>query len=97
MKEKIIEIAENLINVRKLKEELDDKEYWIQKAAQETDFVPAEGDWIHIEITLYRIEVSVCHKKYGNSKYWKNGHWYNDPFDDGYPLHEKMLKEMRRI
>ena len=95
MKEKIIKIAENLIEVRKLKEELNDKEYWIQKASQETDFVSAEGDWIHVEITLFKIEVSVHHKKYGGAKYWKNGVWSDNPFDSSYPLHEKMLAEMR--
>lgn len=95
MKEKIIKIAENLIEVRRLKEELNNKEYWIQKAAKETDFVPAEGDWISVEITLFKIEVSVYHKEYGGSKYWKNGHWSDDPFNSNYPLHEKMLAEMR--
>lgn len=95
MKEKIKKIAENLIEVRKLKEELNDTEYWIQKAAQETDFVPAEGDWIHVEVTLFKIEVSVCHKNDGGSRYWKNGHWFDDPLDLDYPLHEKMLIEMR--
>lgn len=92
MKEKIIEIAENLIRVRQLREELDDKEYWIQKAAQETDFVPAEGDWIHINVSLYTIEVGVHHEKYGGAKYWKNGVWFDDPFSSNYPLHEEMLE-----
>lgn len=95
MEDKIIEIAENLIRVRKLKEELDDKEYWIQKASQETDFVPAEGDWIHVEVTLFKIEVRVGHKEYGSGKYWKNGVWTDNPFDSSYPLHEKMLAEMK--
>ena len=95
MEEKIIKIAENLIEVRQLAEELDNKKYWIQKASQETDFVPAEGDWIHVEVSLFKIEVSVHHKNYGESKYWINGIWTNDPFDSSYPLHEKMLAEMR--
>lgn len=95
MEEKIIEIAENLINVRRLKEEIDNKEYWINKAAKETDFIPTEGDWIHVEVTLFKIEVSVYHKKSGGTKYWKNGVWTDNPFDSKYPLHEKMLAEMR--
>ena len=95
MKEKIIKIAENLIEVCKLKEELDDKEYWINKASKETNFVPAEGDWIHVEVSLFTIEVRVHHKNYGGSKYWKNGHWFNSSFDLNYPLHEEMLQEMR--
>ena len=91
MKEKIIEIAENLIRVRQLKEELNDKEYWIQKAAQETDFVPAEGDWIHIEVTLYFIEVRVHHKEYGGSRYWTNGVWSKDAFNLKFSIYEEML------
>ena len=97
MKEKIIKIAENLIEIRKLEEELNNKEYWINKAAKETDFVPAEGDKIHVEITLFKIEVSVYHKNYDGSKYWKNGHWFNDCFDSNYPLHEEMLAEMQTL
>lgn len=95
MEDKIIEIAENLINVRKLKEEIDDKEYWIQKASQETDFVPEEGDWIYVEVTLFKIEIGIHHKHYGGAKYWNNGHWFDDPFNTNYPLHEEMLAEMR--
>ena len=95
MENKIIEIAESLINVRRLKEELNDESYWIDKAAKETDFVPAEGDWIHTEVTLFKIEISVHYKKYGGAKYWKNGVWTDDPFDSNYPLHEEMLATMR--
>ena len=94
MKEKIIKIAENLIEVRKLQEDLYDKDFWIQKAAKETDFTPAEGDWISVEITLFKIEVSVYHQNYEGAKYWKNGHWSDDPFNCNYPLHEEMLAEM---
>jgi hypothetical protein len=98
MEEKIIKIAENLIEIRKLEEELNDKEYWIQKAQEEAGFVPAEGDWIHIEITLYKIKVSVHHKQSEGSKgdkYWINGVWFDNSFDSNYPLHEKMLAKMR--
>lgn len=95
MEQTIIKIAENLIEVRKLKEKLNNKEYWIQKAAQETDFVPAEGDWISVEVTLFKIEISVYHKHYGSSKYWINGCWCNNPFDFNYPMHEEMLAEIK--
>ena len=95
MEERIIKIAENLIEVWKLKEELNDKDYWIEKASKETDFVPAEGDWIHVEVTLFKIEVGVYHKKYGGARYWKNGHWFNDAFDSNYPMYNEMLKEMK--
>ena len=95
MEDKIIELAECLVKAYKLKEELYNKEYWINKASKETDFVPAEGDWIHVEVTLFRIEVSVHHKESGGAKYWKNGVWSNDPFSSKYPLPEKMLDEMK--
>ena len=95
MEDKIIEIAENSIQVSKLEEELDNKEYWIQKASQETDFVPAEGDWIHINISLFKIEVGVHHEECGHTKYWINGIWTNNPFDSTYPLYGEMLAKMR--
>lgn len=93
MEEKIIEMAEHLIRIRKLKEELHDEKYWIQKASQETDFVPAEGDWIYVEVSLFKIEVSVYHKDYGEAKYWKNGVWRQTPFGSDYPLPEELLTE----
>lgn len=95
MEEKIIEMAESLIKVRRLKEELKDKSYWIDKAAKETGFVPAEGDWIHVDVTLFKIVVGVHHEKYGGTKYWFNGVWTDDPFDSKHPLHEEMLSKMR--
>lgn len=95
MKEKIVKIAEDLIEVYKLTEELKDKEYWIEKASKETDFKPTEGDWIHVEVTLFRIEVGVYHKNYGGAKYWKNGRWSNNAFDSNYPMYDEMLKEMQ--
>ena len=95
MEDKITKIAENLIEIRKLKEELNNKEYWIKKAQEEAGFVPAEGDWIHIEVTLFKIEVGVHHKEYGTGIYWMNGVWTNNPFDSSYPLHEEMLAKMR--
>ena len=95
MEDKIKELAECLIKANQLEEELKNKEYWISKAAKETDFVPAEGDWIHVEVTLFRIEVSVHHKKYGGAKYWKNGVWSDDAFYSKYPLPEEMLAKMK--
>ena len=91
MEEKIKELTQILSRAYHLKDELDDKEYWIQKAKEETDFVPQEGDWIHIEVTLFKIEVSVCHKNYGKSKYWKNGVWMDDPFSIKYPSLSEMI------
>ena len=93
MEDKIKELAECLVKAYKLKEELyNNKEYWLDKAAKETDFVPADGDWIHVEVTLFRIEVSVYHKEYGGSKYWKNGVWSDDPFGTKYPLPDELVK-----
>ena len=96
MEDKIIELAECLTKAYKLREELRDKEYWLAKAAKDTDFVPADGDWIHVEVTLFRIEVSVYHKEYGGAKYWKNGVWSDDPFNTKYPLLKEMLNKNRQ-
>lgn len=85
MKTEIKQLASHLYQVNLLKKTLSDKEYWINKAAQETDFVPREGDWISVEVTLFKIEVSVHHNKYGGAKYWKNGMWTTDPFTINYP------------
>ena len=95
MEDKIRELAECLVRAYQLKEELKDKEYWLDKASRETDFVPAEGDWIHVEISLFKIEVSVHQKEYGGAKYWKNGIWTDDAFDTRYPLPKEMLNEKK--
>ena len=94
MEDKIKELVKCLVKAYQLKEELRDKEYWISKAAKETDFVPAEGDWIHVDVSLFRIEVSVHHKEYGGAKYWKNGVWSDNAFDTRYPLPEELLNEI---
>lgn len=85
MEEKIKELTKTLNKAYELKNKLDDKEFWIKKASEETDFVPQEGDWIHVEVSLFKIEVSVHHKEYGHGKYWKNGVWVDDPFSTNYP------------
>lgn len=95
MEDKIKELAECLVRAYQLKEELRDKEYWISKAAKEADFIPAEGDWIRVEVSLFKIEVSVHHKEYGGAKYWRNGAWSDNVFDTRYPLPEEMLNEKK--
>ena len=92
MEKKLQELALHLQNAYSLKEVLYDKEYWINKASQETDFVPQEGDWISVEVTLFKIEVSVHHAKYGGAKYWKNGEWLTDPFSTDYPNLNTLVK-----
>ena len=95
MEEKIIELAESLVNAYRLKEELCDKEYWINKAQKEAGFIPAKGDWVSIDLSLYKIEVRVYHKKYDGAKYWKNGVWSDDPFDSNYPMPAELLAKMK--
>lgn len=95
MEEKIMEIAESLINAYRLKEELYDKSYWINRAHKEAGFIPAEADWIHVEVTMFKIEVSVHHKNYGGGKYWINGVWLDNPFDYKYPSFGEMLAKMK--
>lgn len=85
MNKKIEKLAENLKQVCILKQELDNPEYWINKAEKETDFTPAEGDWISVEITIYKIQIDVYHKRGPKGVYWINGKWFNTPFPENYP------------
>lgn len=87
MEEIINKIADCLKEVSSLKYELDDKDYWIDKAAKETGFIPREGDWIHVEVTIWKIAVSVHHDKHviGENRYWINGEWFDTPFPKKYP------------
>ena len=88
--EKVInELTSHLKEINNLKYELEDKEYWINKAAKEAGFIPKEGDWIGVEVTLWYIRVSVYHKYTDHSikeaRYWLNGEWFNTPFPERYP------------
>lgn len=91
MEEKIKELTKILCEAYSLKNELENKEFWIKKAKEEAGFIPQEGDWIHVEVTLFKIEVSVHHKNYGSAKYWKNGVWMDDPFSIKYPSLSEMI------
>ena len=97
MKENITNLAENLINASLLKEKLYDKDYWIKKAATETDFIPMAGDWIAIDVALHKIVVHVYHKasNVNESKHWINGHWYNNSFTSDYISLAEMLEEIK--
>lgn len=86
--EKVInELASHLNRVYDLQCELNDKEYWINRAKEEAGFIPREGDWVHVEVTIYHIRISVYHKANGakDAKYWLNGEWFNTPFPEKYP------------
>lgn len=84
MKDKIKELANCLVNVYNLEHEIGyDKEYWLNKAKDETDFVPDEKSWISVEVKPYKIEVYVYSE--AKSKYWINGVWVDDPFSREYP------------
>lgn len=86
--EKIInELTSHLKEIYNLRDKLNDKEYWINRAKEEAGFIPREGDWIHVEVTMYHIRISVYHNG-GNakdSKYWINGEWFDIPFPKKYP------------
>lgn len=70
-----------------LEEQLKDRAFWIKKAQEEAGFIPEEGDWVHVEIGRYKIQVSVYHKNrdIGTSRYWINGQWFNTNFPDKIP------------
>ena len=91
--EKVInELLSHLKEVANLQYKLNDKDYWINRAKEEAGFVPREGDWIYVEVTLYKIEVSVYHaeNKPGERRYWINGEWFNTPFPEKYPYLSEM-------
>lgn len=86
MKEIIKGIVECQNKLRILEEKLRDKDYWFNKAKEEAGFIPeGEKDWLHVEVTKWKIEVSVHHDKYGGGKYWINGQWFNTSFPNKYP------------
>ena len=85
------EIIEKLIasikEVRNLKKELENKEYWINRAKEEAGFIPEKDDWISIEVSSYIIRVSVYHKhNSGKNVYWINGQWFDTPFPKESPI-----------
>lgn len=89
MEDIINRISNCLKEVNNLKYKLEDREYWINKAAKEAGFIPREGDWIGVVITLWHIRVSVYHKypdyPIKEARYWLNGEWFDTPFPEKYP------------
>lgn len=86
MEDIINKISNCLKEVYSLKSKLDNKDYWIDRAVKEAGFIPKEGDWIHVEVTLWHIRISVYHKNGAkDAKYWLNGEWFNTPFPEKYP------------
>ena len=91
--EKVInELLSHLKEVANLRYKLNDREYWINRAKEEAGFIPREGDWIHVEVTIWKIEVSVHHDRHvsGENRYWINGEWFDTPFPDKYPYLSEM-------
>lgn len=83
----IKEIVECQEKLRELRTKLDDPKYWINKAKAETDFEPAEGDWVSVKIQSWGIDVYVYHKSScEGARYWLNGKWFNTPFPKNYPF-----------
>lgn len=82
----INELISHLKEIHILQSKLNDKEYWINRAKEEVGFIPQEGDWIHIEVTTWKVEVSVYHKQNARgSRHWINGVWFDTSFPGRYP------------
>lgn len=92
MEKKINELVLTLQQANNLERQISDREYWINRAKEEAGFVPREGDWVHVEITMWSIRISVYHKANSakDSKYWINGEWFNTPFPEKYPFLSDM-------
>ena len=86
MKEVVDELREALNKVWHLRHELEDHDYWINKAKEEAGFTPHEGDWVNVQVTLWKIEVSVYPKSgIEGARYWINGQWFDTPFPSEIP------------
>ena len=85
-------LIDSLKKIYGLKYKLEDKDYWINRAKEEAGFIPREGDWIHVEVTIWKIEVSVHHDRHvsGENRYWINVEWFNTPFPEKYPYLSEM-------
>ena len=92
MEEKIKALADILNKIYLLKNEIDDKEYWIKRAQEEAGFIPAENDWVSVEVKTWKIEISVYHKSgIEGSKYWINGQWFDTCFPGNIPSLDELL------
>jgi hypothetical protein len=89
----IKDTAKLLTSLFDLELKLNNKEYWLNKAKEETDLVLLDDAWIYVDVTLLKIEVSVYSNKGSeyNSKYWINGEWFDKPFDVKYPDIKTLL------
>ena len=95
MKEKIKRLVESIESTNKLAKEIEDDKYWINKCKEEfPDFNPTDP-WIHYDVKLWHIEISVYpdHSSSGMGKHWINGQWFNTSFPKEYPSLWKMLKK----
>lgn len=94
MEEIIKKLVMCLKEVDSLKDQLNDKNYWIEKAKKEAGFVPKEDTWIHIEVTTWKIEVSVYPSYKGSTdgaKYWINGKWFDTSFPGSIPYYKNLV------
>lgn len=82
----INELISHLKEIHVLQSKLNDKTYWINRAKEETGFIPQEGDWIHVEVTTWKVEVSVYHEQnVRGSRHWINGVWFDTSFPGRHP------------
>lgn len=90
-------LANTILETNRLKGELNNPAYWIDKAQKEAGLVVKENDkpWIHIEIS-WAIRVDV-HTNYsgGMSRYWVNGKWFTTAFPDysECPSYQDLLQQ----
>jgi hypothetical protein len=84
--------AELLTSLHDLRWKLEDKEYWLNKAKEETDLVLCDDAWVSVEVTFWAIKVSVYSSwSKPQSKYWINGEWFDSFVDVDYPDIKTLL------
>ena len=93
MENVIKDTAKLLTSLKDLRLKLDNKEYWLNKAKEETDLVLSDDAWVSVNVTVWYIEVCVYSSwsKPSQSKYWKNGEWFDNPFEINYPGIKTLL------
>ena len=95
MEQIIKEILECQNRLWHLKQQLDNKEYWI-KEAEKIGFEPDLEASTDVEVKAWKIEVSIRHKQgtnIKNNKYWINGIWCDTPFPKDYPSLFDLMKK----
>jgi hypothetical protein len=96
MEELIRQIAEHQKALISLRNQINNPAYWIKKAQEEAGFIPAEGDWVSVEVERWKTAVHVYHRSTSSegTKHWINGEWFDTSFPKKYPYIDDLIKKL---